>query len=72
MGCLRWYSVQANCQERLEIFDFSNTTTETKEKHMLEENEYLLVMTSCINPSGSSANVVRADPLVRLEDYKRV
>jgi hypothetical protein len=33
-------------------------------------NEYLLVMTACIDPSNGAYPLKRADPLVRLEDYK--
>jgi hypothetical protein len=32
--------------------------------------KYLLVITACIDPSGGPARVVRADPAVRLEDYR--
>jgi hypothetical protein len=33
--------------------------------------DYLLVMTACIDPSTGPAKMVRADPAVRLEDYRR-
>lgn len=33
-------------------------------------NQYLLVMTACIDPSKGSYPLTRSDPSVRLEDYK--
>ncbi|HYK34967.1 hypothetical protein [Alloacidobacterium sp.] len=33
-------------------------------------NQYLLVMTACIDPSAGQYPLTRADPKIRLEDYK--
>lgn len=34
-------------------------------------NEYTVVLTACIDPGSGPATVVRKDPSVRLEDYRR-
>src|ERR1700759_4800132 len=36
----------------------------------MPSNEYLLVMTACIDPSAGHYRIQRADPAVRLADYQ--
>jgi hypothetical protein len=37
---------------------------------MPSTNEYLLLLTACIDPSTGPAKIARADPLLRLRDYQ--
>ena len=37
----------------------------------MPSNEYLLVMTACIDPSAGHYRIDRADPAIRLLDYQQ-